>query len=118
MQNLLLKIPYKFKNSYGGPPEPQTTQDAPWLHGPSLKNSPAGSMIFFFKNARKKIIDPTGVRRSSNPTGEFLKLYVLQYSTKSTSGVELSSTCQSKNATHVKKPVFENPNLLREVLFV
>ena len=37
MQNLLLKIPYKFKKSYGGTPEPQTTQDAPWLHGPSLK---------------------------------------------------------------------------------
>jgi hypothetical protein len=37
MQNLLLKIPYKFKKSYGGAPEPQTTQDAPWLHGPSLK---------------------------------------------------------------------------------
>jgi hypothetical protein len=38
VQNLLLKIPYAFKNSYGGTPEPQTTQDAPWLHGPSLKN--------------------------------------------------------------------------------
>ena len=39
MQNLLLKIlvPYKFKKSYGGTPEPQTTQDATWLHGPSLK---------------------------------------------------------------------------------
>ena len=40
MQNLMLKTPYKFKNSYGGTrtPEPQTTQqDAPWLHGPSLK---------------------------------------------------------------------------------
>ena len=37
MQNLLLKIPYKFKKSYGGTPEPQTTQDAPRLHGPSLK---------------------------------------------------------------------------------
>jgi hypothetical protein len=35
--NLLLKIPYRFKNSYGGTPEPQTAQDAPWLHGPSLK---------------------------------------------------------------------------------
>ena len=39
MQNLLLKIQYKFKKSYGGTPEPQTTQDAPWLHGPSLKNT-------------------------------------------------------------------------------
>jgi hypothetical protein len=37
MQNLLLKTPYKFKKSYGGTPEPQTTHDAPWLHGPSLK---------------------------------------------------------------------------------
>jgi hypothetical protein len=37
MQNLLLKIPYKFKKSYGSTPEPQTTQDAPWLYGPSLK---------------------------------------------------------------------------------
>ena len=37
MQNLLLEIPYKFKKSYGGTPEPQTTQDAPWLRGPSLK---------------------------------------------------------------------------------
>jgi hypothetical protein len=26
-----------FKKSYGGTPEPQTPQDAPWLHGPSLK---------------------------------------------------------------------------------
>ena len=39
MQNLQSKTPYKFKNSYGGTPEPQTAQDAPWLHGPSLKNS-------------------------------------------------------------------------------
>jgi hypothetical protein len=39
MQNLLLKTPYKFKKSYGGTPEPQTAQDAPWLHGPSLKNT-------------------------------------------------------------------------------
>jgi hypothetical protein len=39
MENRLLKMPYKFKNSYmyGGTPEPQTTQDAPWLHRPSLK---------------------------------------------------------------------------------
>jgi hypothetical protein len=37
----MLKTPYfrkyKFKKSYGGAPEPQTPQDAPWLHGPSLK---------------------------------------------------------------------------------
>ena len=41
MQNLLLKIPYKFKKSYGGmyTPEPQTTQDAPWLDRPSLKKN-------------------------------------------------------------------------------
>jgi hypothetical protein len=38
MQNLLLKTPYKFKKSYGGTPEPQTAQDAPWLRGPSLKS--------------------------------------------------------------------------------
>jgi hypothetical protein len=37
MQNLLLEIPYKFKKSYGGTPEPQTTQDAPWLREPSLR---------------------------------------------------------------------------------
>jgi hypothetical protein len=37
VQNLLLKTPYKFKKSYGGTPEPQTPQDAPWLRGPSLK---------------------------------------------------------------------------------
>ena len=37
MQNLLSKTPYKFKKSYGGTPEPQTPQDAPSLHGPSLK---------------------------------------------------------------------------------
>ena len=37
MENLLLKTPYKFKKSYGGTPEPQTPQDAPWLRGPSLK---------------------------------------------------------------------------------
>ena len=41
MQNLLLEIPYKFKKSYGGTPEPQTPQDAPWLRGPSLKIQPA-----------------------------------------------------------------------------
>jgi hypothetical protein len=43
MKNLLLEIPYKFKKSCGGTPEPQTTQDAlwhiPWLHGPSLKKT-------------------------------------------------------------------------------
>ena len=39
MQNLQSKTPYKFKKSYGGTPEPQTAQDAPWLHGPSLKNT-------------------------------------------------------------------------------
>jgi hypothetical protein len=38
VENLLLKTPYKFKKSYGGTPEPQTAQDAPWLRGPSLKN--------------------------------------------------------------------------------
>jgi hypothetical protein len=37
MQNLQSKTPYKFKKSYGGTPEPQTPQDAPWLRGPSLK---------------------------------------------------------------------------------
>jgi hypothetical protein len=37
MQNVLLKIPCKFKTLYGGTPEPQTAQDAPWLRGPSLK---------------------------------------------------------------------------------
>jgi hypothetical protein len=37
VQNLLPKTPYKFKKSYGGTPEPQTPQDAPWLRGPSLK---------------------------------------------------------------------------------
>jgi hypothetical protein len=36
-QNWLLKIPYEFKKSYGGAPEPQTSHDAPWLHVPSLK---------------------------------------------------------------------------------
>jgi hypothetical protein len=36
-ENLLIKIPYSFKESYDGTPEPQTAQDAPWLHGPSLK---------------------------------------------------------------------------------
>jgi hypothetical protein len=39
MQNLRLKIPYKFKKSYDGTLEPQTTQDVPWLHGPSLSHS-------------------------------------------------------------------------------
>jgi hypothetical protein len=37
MENLLLETPYKFKKSYGGTPEPQTAQDAPWLRGLSLK---------------------------------------------------------------------------------
>ena len=31
VQNLLLKTPYKSKKSYGGTPEPQNPQDAPWL---------------------------------------------------------------------------------------
>jgi hypothetical protein len=31
MQNLQSKTPYEFKKSYGGTPEPQTPQDAPWL---------------------------------------------------------------------------------------
>jgi hypothetical protein len=39
VQNLLLKTPYKFKKSYCGTPEPQTAQDAPWLHGHSLKDA-------------------------------------------------------------------------------
>jgi hypothetical protein len=37
VENLQSKTPYKFKKSYGGTPEPQTPQDAPWLRGPSLK---------------------------------------------------------------------------------
>jgi hypothetical protein len=37
MENLQSKTPYKFKKTYGGTPEPQTPQDAPWLRGPSLK---------------------------------------------------------------------------------
>jgi hypothetical protein len=37
-QNLLSKTPYKFKKSYGGTSEPQTAEDAPWLHETSLKN--------------------------------------------------------------------------------
>jgi hypothetical protein len=35
-QNLLLKTSYKFKKLYGGTLAPQTTQDAPRLHGPYL----------------------------------------------------------------------------------
>ena len=46
MQNLMLEISYKFKKSYGGTPELQTTQDAPWLRGPSLKTS-------FIESARR-----------------------------------------------------------------
>jgi hypothetical protein len=42
MEDLLLKSPYKVKNSSGGTPEPQTPQDAPWLRGPSLKILRAG----------------------------------------------------------------------------
>jgi hypothetical protein len=38
-ENLLVKTPYKFKNSYGSTPEPQTAQDAPWQHGLSLNKS-------------------------------------------------------------------------------
>ena len=34
---MLLNIPYKFKKSYGDTPELQIPQDAPWLHGFSLK---------------------------------------------------------------------------------
>jgi hypothetical protein len=39
VQNMRLKIPYKFKTSYGGPPEPQAALGTPSAHGPpSLKN--------------------------------------------------------------------------------
>jgi hypothetical protein len=31
MENSLSKTQYTFKKSYGGTPEPQTPQDAPWL---------------------------------------------------------------------------------------
>jgi hypothetical protein len=34
-KNLLLKLLYKLKKSYGGTPEPQTPRDAPSQHGPS-----------------------------------------------------------------------------------
>jgi hypothetical protein len=34
---MMSKTLYNFKKSYGGTPEPQTPQDAPWLRGPSLK---------------------------------------------------------------------------------
>ena len=37
MENLQSKTLYELKKSYGGTPEPQTPQDAPWLRGPSLK---------------------------------------------------------------------------------
>ena len=40
MQNQQSKTPYKLKKTYGGTPEPQTPQDAPWLRGPSLKIAP------------------------------------------------------------------------------
>jgi hypothetical protein len=43
MENMLLKRPYKFKKSYGGTPEPQTPQDAPWLRAPSVTASIAHS---------------------------------------------------------------------------
>ena len=66
MQNLLLKTPYKFKKSYGGTPEPQTTQDAPWLHGPSLNplqlRSPFGP---------HKPIQCTAYREISNQMGTY-----------------------------------------------
>ena len=60
MENLLLKTPYKFKKSYGGTPEPQTAQDAPWLCGPSLKKYAAHAAISsygirsFYKNIRAR----------------------------------------------------------------
>jgi hypothetical protein len=34
----MLKMPYILKKPYGGTPEPQTTHDALWLHGPSLED--------------------------------------------------------------------------------
>jgi hypothetical protein len=40
MENMMLKIPHKFKKSYGGTREPQThaqtPQDAPWLRAWTL----------------------------------------------------------------------------------
>jgi hypothetical protein len=43
MENMLSETPYKFKKSYGGTPEQQTPQDAPWLRdglrGPSLRTN-------------------------------------------------------------------------------
>ena len=55
MENLLSKTPYKFKNSYGGTPEPQTAQDAPWLRGPSL-NTFSSSFSPFLQIFISKIV--------------------------------------------------------------
>ena len=42
---MLLKIPYEFKKSYGGTLEPQTPQDAPWLHGTPLRKKITNSVV-------------------------------------------------------------------------
>ena len=64
MQNLLLETPsYKFKKSFGGTSKSQTTQDAPWLHGLSLKRGSAQPGCIL------------GVCGSGVPPYDFLNLY-------------------------------------------
>jgi hypothetical protein len=48
VENLLMKTPYKFKKSYGGTPEAQNAQEAPWLHGPSLKTVATIQLVWCF----------------------------------------------------------------------
>ena len=51
----------RFKKSYGGTPEPQTPQDAPWLRAPSLKITPMGE-----GNCQGKVIVYVEIQRSSS----------------------------------------------------
>ena len=76
MQNLQSKTPYKFKKSYGGTPEPQTPQDAPWLRGPSLK---------IYETSRSKL-ENHGVRFSLHPADKFVGKYSGQRQTARTTG--------------------------------
>ena len=59
MQNLLLEIPYKFKKSYGGTPEPQTTQrrmHRPGYTDPLFKKSRGGSGRVYKRSLYKNLL--------------------------------------------------------------
>ena len=55
MQNLQSKTPYKFKNSYGGTPEPLPPEYPPCRRGPSLKIHIIKTRKYYFPLCRNFI---------------------------------------------------------------